>query len=53
MKALFKFIFGIIGAVAITVMIFFASLAVGHAITGSWDIREWNKSNIETEYQPE
>lgn len=47
-KGLFKFVFGTIGAVVITALIFAASLAIGHAVTGSWDIREWNNPATES-----
>ena len=47
-KGLFKFVFGIIAAIAITALCFGASLIIGHAVTGSWDMREWNKPAAET-----
>ena len=57
-KGLFKFVFGTIAAIVITAIIFVVSLVIGHAVTGSWDIREWRKPDIETlsvinEYNPE
>lgn len=56
-KGLFKFVFGVIGAVVITAVIFLVSLVIGHAVTGSWDMREWTSDNavsaVVTEYQSE
>lgn len=55
MKSLFKLVFGIIGAVFITAMTFGVTLIVGHAVTGSWNIGEWNKikpaATVVTEYE--
>lgn len=58
MKGLFKLIFGIVGAVVITALIFVVTLVIGHSVTGSWDMREWNKEESATvvsvaEYSPE
>lgn len=57
-KGVFKFVFGAIAAVVLMAIIFVVSLVIGHAVTGSWDIREWGKKDTETsavvtEYQPE
>ncbi|MDE7181805.1 MAG: hypothetical protein K2O41_02070 [Clostridia bacterium] len=56
-KGLFKFVIGTVGAVLITALIFVVSLVIGHAVTGSWNIREWKKSDVATatvcEYQNE
>ena len=44
MRSIFKFIFGIIEAVIITAVVFGVTLVIGHAVTGSWNIREWKNA---------
>lgn len=47
-KGLFKLVFGIIGTVIVVGLIVLMTFVIGHAVTGSWDIREWGKSESET-----
>lgn len=44
MKKFFISICIIIGAVVIAAV---AALGIGRAITGTWDVRDWGKSDIE------
>lgn len=58
MNALFKFIFGTTSALLATATVFILTLFIGHAVTGSWKMQEWNRADIQTpnivrEYQPE
>lgn len=55
MKYSFKFLFYIASISLIAMIIFFSVWFIGRAVTGSWDIGEWNKihktsSSIVSEY---
>lgn len=57
MNALFKFIFGMTSTILITATVFILTLFIGRAVTGSWNMQEWNcpeikKQEIIVEYQP-
>lgn len=56
-KGLYKFVFGIIGAIVVTGLIVFVTFSIGHAVTGSWNPAEWKKpdnaASIVSEYNYE
>ena len=42
MESLVKWIFGIIDAIIALAVVCAVTLVIGRAVTGSWDIRDWN-----------
>lgn len=56
MESLIKWIFGIIDAIIGLALVFATVLVIGRAVTGSWDVRDWNtgeETAAVAEYVPE